>query len=236
MLLQELFNPNGDYPEASQEDLEAGPDVGPQLGKKGSFGRAFEDKTNQFEVIKIGHTDGAPDHDGYLAFLNTIKRLKIPYFPRVDSVEIFRNNGLTKKYHPFVFKVRMEKLIPAQDLSHSEVISLFHRYLGIDTDEVANMVQRHDAGNPGDIPPEKGGRMRPHSINTFLLRLRDLIKYPQNDNLNTAVIDKQIRVAIRAMRKVYRHFGLDLHDENIMFRRTPYGPIPVFTDPFAFRR
>jgi len=218
MLIQEIFTPGHEYPPSSLQKLEDGPDVGDLIGS-GSFAKVYEDKTNQYNVIKIGRVENEdPKKDGYLAFLNNIKRLKIITFPRVDTIEIFKN--VDEGYIPYIFKVRMEKLIPGTELSSSEIISLFERFLG--KNSPAEELEIHQET---DI------------INKIEIFLGYLKRYMFTDGFADElkqIPDRNLRLAVRSMKKTMKEFKLDLHGYNVMFRRTPYGVQPVFTDPFAW--
>lgn len=230
MLLREFIKNITDYPPATINQLLNDPDVGEKIGG-GSFGKVYRNKSNPHEVIKIGFTENIPTRDGYLGFLNNIKRLKLTTFPQVYNIEVFQNvDPEDKRNHPFIFKVHMEKLIPTKQLNSSEIVSLSERFFG-------------------SIPATDEERIHYKTYDKIAYFLDQLKRYLQYDDsydksysshvvqpTRKEIPDAQLRLALRAMRKTLKDFRLDLHDENIMFRRTPYGVMPVFTDPFAFPR
>jgi len=225
MLLKEFFQKQ--YSVKSREDLQNDPDVGSQIGM-GSFGKVYIDNTDSMNVIKIGTTKGMrPEKDGFLFYLYKIKNLKIPVFPQINYIQIYQYQTHEPDHYPeYYYKVGMERLHPSSDLSKEEWIHFINRltqpYKMIDLDNL-------DAMELGTIFVSKLQTLTNFGYFDFPDEEEKTVKIKLND-----IKDQYFRIAIRTMKKEGKRFNLDLHRENYMFRRTPYGPQIVLTDPFSY--
>jgi len=210
MLISELFQEQ--YPTKTLDDLLKDPDVGNFLGY-GFYSNVFTDKTNQYNVIKIGEIQeglGNPEFDAYLNYLAKLKKYKNPVFPQVDSIQIFHDPS--SKDHPYIYKVKMERLYPSSDIKNKEFEAFYEKVFG-----------------GADIERYKQFDFRTN-------RPIDFLYAALGDNeLFKAIKDPYTRQALGIIKNLNKKggFNTDLHSGNVMFRRTPYGIQLVVTDPVS---
>jgi len=153
-------------------------------------------------------------HDAYWGYVYYIIKNKLwqnPYFPRIYDVKrIVDKDG---KMH---FTAKMERLEPFDsDDIEGTVLPLVRR---IFTEEARKHFRL-------------SGRA---SLKVILLKV--ILDSMRHEGYLKYIKDDQLVDAIKKL-KDYRNkywVDLDLHQNNVMIRRTPYGPQLVFTDPFSF--
>jgi hypothetical protein len=211
MLILELFKdeyPEINSPEDITKNLDIDPDYEPEQGK---YAGVYRSKSNPNVVYKIGRVDGiTPKHDAYLSYVKKIKNLKIPVFPQIYDVQIFKIKEPKRSFGfgrgsfntNYMYVVTMEKLLPFQP-SKQEMEHLLSRFFGDDA--------KSYSVNPMDFGYE-------------LERLAGRKDYE-------SIHDAYGKELVLVLNKLFRRFSGDIHSNNIMMRRTPYGIQPVITDP-----
>lgn len=188
-----------------------------QLGNPGMYAAAYEHKKRPGTILKIGKFHSSPFEDGYLSFVQAVlknnRSAGNPYLPRIYGVKIYRPQEKDgKELRGGQYVVEMEKLYKMRELSPEELMVIGSKIFKSWND---------DENEPWQLARYLGRAAR--GDRTIL----DDIK------------DKKLLQAIsmiHGIEKRKRHISdieLDLHDGNIMFRRTSIGSQLVITDPLA---
>ncbi len=194
----------------------------------GVYSHVYDLPKETNSVLKVArHPRNRPDKDGYVKYLEHIVGLDNPYFPVVDELKHFvSDDGMNH------MTVKLEKLHPIHKLSYEDVQSVFSRIFQrpLEQQELKQIT------NQLILPTtqksyETKGELWSHALATFL----------ENAISDRATFDKiqdpQLQEAIIELKRIYKmNYELDIHNENIMCRRTPYGIQLVFTDPFQEQR
>lgn len=186
-----------------------------QIGS-GYFATAHSHKDEPGTVRKVvkGTIDGLK-HDAYFKYLIMLAKKgrmeENPYFPKVYNIELYRT-----RTGRFVYAVDMERL------------------------------HHLDSTSPEDLTALKK-RMFHSAADTFQQRLRIKEQTPRNQIIflindvlvgrlpETLIKDSYLRHAIKLLKQMVTTKGTepDIHDENIMLRKSPFGSQLVFSDPLA---
>lgn len=222
----------------------------------GAYADVFSiDKGPVEKVLKVGKTYATnPKKEGYLAYLANLIQGN-PFFPQIDKIVIRKSTHPTtpSEYdvydredtgpEEFHYYVKQERLFPADSLSDRETDWLLKKYFNIDPEmhkrDVERGIQaykrvglRTDARAKAEIFA---------NLASDAIMGRDKLSLDLEDAAgNEIVFDNaypktpEFKEAIKILRKMYADdmFPLDLHGNNIMYRRTPYGVQPVIIDPF----
>ena len=152
--------------------------------------------------------------DGYNAFVKALidneRARNSVLFPRIRSV---RELKTPEDEYPRLL-VRMERLEPLFNLGIEELRHMVARYTSAKVEDLEYNNDKFDM------------------INLFV----DIIR---GDSLVSAkVTDTKLKNAIQWLQEIAQEekFFFDLHSENMMVRRTPYGPQLVLSDPLGLSR
>lgn len=127
-----------------------------------------------------------------------------PYFPRVYGMKSY-NDKSDDKLHKF----NIERLEDLRQLSAEEM------------DHIMSLIMEDDVRKAWNIDNE---RMLAWFISEAI----------KKNSVRKEIKDKNLYDALTFLSKfLKKNWFLDLHSENMMFRRTPYGPQLVITDPFS---
>ena len=233
MLLKELYKPLEEYPKATKKQIWEEGDIGSRMSSQGSFSVAYNHATNPNLIIKIIETP-YPSKDGYLNYLERIKRQNLPTNPQIEYIKEYNllddNGNTTGRY---LFKICMERLQRAERLSGKQIEALLNRYFG-------DMINKYSDTREFVQEYSYPERLFAKFLAAIIFKesdwfedkaLRPFFRMKINDIRDPYL--RKIAHIIRAQDK--KGFGRDLHSGNIMFRLTPYGPQPVVTDPFTYR-
>ena len=179
----------------------------------GALGTAIQRKklsdVNDSEIIKVSRTaQDNPDKDPYIAYIKAGAALANgnPHIPRVHEIHSIK----TKNGHVHIIK--MEKLHPVSSLNVKE----------------HEAMHDHSFNEPYDM--NVGKSKQSQSILNIYGNNRQKIATPEMAeaiDLVHSTANKMKRVSPND------HVDVDIHQGNIMARKTPYGPQMVITDPLA---
>lgn len=187
-------------------------------GEDGAYGYVTHDEKKPFTVNKKPkRMENDEFIDVYKEYIKGVVFLKLaqrnPYFPRVYE---FRTID-TKDGQDYDFEI--EKLI------HYNMVSVEEFYVMV----------KHMFGK--DIVQELGPPSHHSSKSICEFICTEFSKFIET-NKEIFIKDEQLLSALKILKSMDKKFTkdgsfLDLHEENVMFRRTPFGIQLVFTDPFA---
>lgn len=187
----------------------------------GAFASTYQHQDRPHDVTKITKPMEFPDgYQKYLRMLLQHDDRDNPYFPKVREVRERRKGEAN------TLAVKMEALQHIETLSHKEANAILDKWLGKNKQHFIDAGTRsHWMG--GEIPRMSGDDYYGPAI---VKVLRDLFNYHEG-----LVVDKNLAKAMKFIKYKVAVNGvdLDLGDNNVMLRRTPYGVQVVFTDPVA---
>jgi len=119
----------------------------------------------------------------------------------------------------------MEKLFPLRDLGERESYTILVNLVGRDTAREMKVTAEKESF--------KGTTITWRLVLSHLLDAHSGLSIP-----SSMIINEDWLEAYNWVQSVAKKEGwyMDLHSENWMFRRTPYGPQLVIIDPFSWRR
>jgi len=184
----------------------------------GAFSTAYQHKHSPHDVVKGSKLTTKPD--GFEAFFMALsehpKMQANPYFPRFRNINRFKAKGKQQTS----YMVRIEALEKLKALPDRESEMLFDK---IFTDEGRELVKERI--HRWDRQPAKWNY------------LSNGIEYIDHDPaIKAQVKDEHLLQAMDFLKElsIKHEYDLDLHDENIMIRRTSVGPQLVINDPLGF--
>jgi len=184
----------------------------------GAFGSAFIEPGDVEKVKKISKLgDNKWNRDGYFAYVDAIRRLSKqakmnPYLPQIYNVKAFETKN-NKRY----LEVTMEKLYSYNNLNTEEVISVLEKI------------------TQTQLEREKFKKKDLIDIIKYCIDHPDVKKLYPKENVTIEIADSNFKKAVKLIHGLTRYFEKDIHDQNIMFRRTSAGVQLVLTDPLSFR-
>lgn len=203
------------YPRKEDNSLDKEGNKTKKLGT-GAFSTAYTHKDNPHDVTKGSRP--VENTDGYEAFFRALSKSKKAksniYFPRFRNINTFTNKETGSRKRTS-YMVKTERLHPLSSLSYTEANALLHKMF---TKEGRDWIaDGHE--NPGI---------------QYLVRGIDgaLDGYIKRDQIK----DEELKYAVRFLDVVRTKsdFQSDMHEGNLMVRRTSVGPQIVINDPFGF--
>lgn len=192
----------------------------------GLYANVIQNDNHPNEVTKISNAIDSLSKDGYFLFLTSIvknERLQSnPYLPKIYNIKIYKNAD--SKYY---YVLTMEKLFPVRQLNDHEVEAILDRAFHIKGSK--------KSGNHNQSDPM---RILLTSIDSALMAPKefylDSVKN-QSANSMTNIKDPSLKQALMIIKKFIRDDKAinDIHDGNVMFRRTSVGAQLVITDPLS---
>lgn len=189
-----------------------------QLGQPGLYAAAYKHKNRPGTVLKVGKFHGTPFDDGYLSFVQAVLRNNRsagnPYLPRIYSVKIYRPETKSgeEPLRGGQYFVEMERLYKMRELRPEELMAIGSKIFGSWND---------DENEPWQLARYLGRAIAGDKMILGDIKDRKLL---------------QALSMIHGIEKRKRHISdiqLDMHEGNIMFRRTNVGAQLVITDPLA---
>jgi hypothetical protein len=183
----------------------------------GVFGTAIEHGNSPGEVTKVSRPIQSLKHDGYFRYLTTILRSQRlqdnPYLPKIYKIKIYKSvDG------EYFYIVKMEKLHNIKNASTKELEAI--------NDRIWNELPDHSRK---DWHEDKDALR--YYVTDYLERVIS------NPNLAANIKDDDFRQALAFVKKAQTNGSsnrnLDLHDGNVMLRRTSVGAQLVLTDPLS---
>jgi hypothetical protein len=201
----------------SYDKLPKDPRAGRKLGQ-GSFSRASEDKSDPHLIIKSHVTKhafgGLSDmFDEYAQIVAKEQLWNMVHFPRVYAIKTYVDpTGATQsQWH-------MEKLIPMKDPS-------------VNKRELRGLCERL-------FVPDIYAEIKESDFH--ISEISDQIDIVVTEEVWNSIKDSTFKKACMKLDEIYKKLQadddrvkMDIHDENIMFRRTQYGLDVIFSDPFV---
>ena len=201
--------------DTSAPDYEA--DYEPGVMKKGGehlgtghFSSVYTNpKRSPHDARKVSRPRDFRQIDGFYHYMVELEKWPDngnPYFPRFSAIKIYHGPE-----DMTVYSAQMEKLFPAKS-GMTERIALFRRIFG--DEKAESYAKRHS--------------------------LFEVIEAAINEygNLSDSIVDKDLLSAAAFIRRVSEKHsaGVDIHSDNLMFRRGRYGLQVVISDPLSFSR
>lgn len=184
----------------------------------GTFSKVNPSPNDPFTVNKIskdhretyGGKYNAEHHDGYWSYITAIvnnDELKSnPFLPRVYSIKSYYDKEGNKK-----FIANIEKLL---------------NYKEVDTKQLKQYIPHIiDIGNDNNYFDQYP-----------LLALCDTIEAAAYHGNYAHIKNEKLIEALKFINSISNRYHIDLHSDNIMFRRTKYGIELVITDPLSFKK
>ncbi len=133
-----------------------------------------------------------------------------PYLPKIYSIKFFES-----KDNLIAFTIEMERLFPIEELSNEEIGFIGDKIF----EDFSERLERQGSDNWLDD----------------LMRYIEAASKGYGHAYGIKIIDSRFRHAMSIISKLRRSNkgGIDIHEGNIMFRRTPYGPQLVISDPLS---
>jgi hypothetical protein len=182
----------------------------------GAFGSVYKAGGKHLNAVtKIGRASigNVADQDGYLVYVQAIVNSKSSnrHLPRIYDVRVWKDSK-----NRIVYKVVMEKLIDIGTLSEPEIYVLF-RSLFKDENKVKELFDQ-DANN--------------------FASMIDFIDHAIKGNIDLSMLQQttnEFQQAVTLIKRAQHQSDatVDIGYNNVMARRTPYGPQLVITDPLA---
>lgn len=175
----------------------------------GSMASVKQDVNDPHMVIKHNLSPFTARDDSYPDFINYLIENKIEniHFPKVYDI-----HKIYDRYGRYIYKYRLEKLIPLKDASLEEFQNF--RYNTFDDDHVFENRVSYMAIDLGIMMREL---CNPYSPSSKLAILK-------SESLKEACI------IVRNMTKELKTYS-DIYEKNLMWRRGPYGLTLVIIDP-----
>ena len=216
-----------------------------ELGK-GNYNTVYVN--DQYSDNKVIQTMN-PRFNGYLQYVNEILKLgKNRYLPQIYEISVYQDYEYAKEAGEWeseesdnsnvspinFYVVTMERLIPSTKIDDEEILSLIERNIGHKlTTKERKQIETYSPNIESPyfeyLTRFIEGSLKVHSGREPMLPT--IKKVTAAHNLFT---DTEFRNALRLMKsiKLKTDTAFDIHSQNLMFRRTPYGIQMVFTDPF----
>jgi hypothetical protein len=185
----------------------------------GTYSSVSAKKNDPFLVRKTSDTFQGPQYDakeqdGYWTYIEGIVKnpeLKDnPFFPRVYNIKTIKDpRGKA------IYRADIEKLEPLTSLDKSLVIRYFASILN--KEKTKEYLEKH----------------RVRSQDGIIAECVYLIDKSASEGNYDFINNAQLAEALQYIHSLSNKFGVDIHSENIMFRRGSYGLQLVITDPLS---
>lgn len=191
--------------------------------RTGAFSYVSDKKNDPFIVRKTAHHDELHDSekknieniDGYWKYIEGIVKnpeLKDnPYFPRIYNIKYITGRNGNK-----IFRADIEKLEPFTNIDFDLALNYFKSIIELGVYSNKEMYKREQ---------------------DLFTRACDIMRRCINTDNYFQIKDDNLKEALEYIAKLVNEGSeLDIHRNNIMFRRGQYGIQMVITDPLGFIR
>lgn len=215
MRLREFIEPQRKTVSVDDERLkrnvkDAGTDI---RGKQGWFSRVHGKDPHTIDKFNVRDLPANPDaaQDGFWIWANAIMENKLfeknPHFPRIYEETAYRGKEREKR------RYKMERLFTPDEFSREQLETMMEQYLterGLS--EIKNFADT--ANDAWELFCGMIERTSPKSISS-----------------------KQLLAAAEVAYELSQKHGynVDIHDNNVMLRKTQFGIIPVISDPLGLK-
>jgi hypothetical protein len=237
--VKEAAEPITSDPESYYDAAQKYSSQGKQLGS-GYFASAFEKPEDITTVAKVARLNQKSwDEDGYYAYIEKIKNLKgYLYLPQIYSIKRVQPTSKPNTdpdagvEDPYLI-VEIEKLEPTTKLTYEELAFVFSKLVG----EEITTIFPSDQYDRNDLAQAHLAQALGCLLDKTITGVRPWMPESVRRGLeNLKIVDPELIKVIKILRNLYQQgFSPDVHSGNFMFRRTPYGPQMVLTDPLAFK-
>jgi hypothetical protein len=193
----------------------------------GYFGDVYSTDDDISKVTKFSRMNKKKwNADGYYNYIKKIHALSnFVYLPQIFSVDRYE----TKDKVPYLV-VTMERLTGLLKFSGEELLNVLKRITGDSYSvEISSLIEDYELYR------------NKYDIIDLIINLIGIAINPKNypelpkHFKGLKIEDPELMKAIKIVRNlVDQGYTDDIHDANIMARRTPYGPQLVMLDPLAF--
>lgn len=195
----------------------------PTLLGTGYYSNVRKDKTSPHQVVKNSSSPSSGDKFQYFA-----RYIAEPGKGRMDNVhipKIYAIGNYTDKNGSTIQKYKMERLRPLHELSREEVQVMMESLFDLESEEFIQSMQEYSEAT--DYPIK-------HLMTDYRM-LSFFIKKCAMDGDYDGIASSELIDAIKIVREVVKKTAgyPDIHDENVMFRRTSVGPQLVISDPIS---
>lgn len=193
---------------------------------KGATAYAISKKSKPHEVKRISVDSQAPKFDPYYKFLKiAIANQDNTAFPKVYEVKVFRKGKAEYQTDRdrYIVYVEMEKLIPWQALSWGQWSQLMQTTFGKSIREFWADAA-YPPSNKEDMADRYTGIVASYITKPVVMT-----------RAYGPIQDMDLMRALLKLKGPLRSVALDLHSDNLMYRRTRYGVQPVIVDPYYYQ-
>jgi len=198
----------------------------------GEFSTVYKNEIGApHDVRKISKPKRGHAIDGFYFYIKALEAHNDntnPYFPRFRNIKIYVDNtnskeGGSTKNDIITYSASMEHLYPIYDLSNTELNSILARMFGTNVDLNSNTFKFNMGGRQAFDHP--------------LVNIINGAIDHRDADIIAKVVDKDFLRAASFIAQVAdeNSVGIDLHGDNIMYRKTPYGSQLVISDPMSFQ-
>lgn len=181
----------------------------------GTFASAYHDpKQSPHEVRKVSKEMHERKIDGFYYYIKELENNPDndnPYYPRFSAIKIYKKPEVKPKTWStgayVTYSAQMEKLYNIRELKASEKQYILSKLHGESTIDQTD----HNKSIVSIVRDQMHGDGK--ATDPHFIRAIEFINKVASEHSYLA----------------------DIHDDNIMFRRTPYGPQLVITDPLGYR-
>ena len=176
----------------------------------GAFANVFLKQADYPSAVKLARfNEECPSKDGYYNYLEAIINIDNPHLPKVMGAVLCK----PRECNQYV-KVELEPLVSINELELDELVHVLSTSFGMSADSLEYVTFDY---------------LVDEIVTKFARGCRDY-----NDTYCWSAELRDVAVIVSYL--MYDGFILDIHEGNIMFRRTPYGVQLVITDPLSFCR
>jgi len=202
---------------------------GKKLGQ-GAFGAAYEIPKDVTTVVKTSELNRQSWYaDGYFNYVKEIAdKTDNPYLPQIYEIRRMQPAGKNKygeSPEPYLL-VNTEQLYKGEQFKPDELLLSIRRMMGREltkTDYKIFLELNH------------GKKLTTWGLLQVIADALNSYARAKSAKDSFVIADPQLRQALGIVRKLKKKgYVVDLHEQNFMFRRTPYGPQLVLTDPLAW--
>lgn len=167
-------------------------------------------------VVKTSRTPLDAEEDGYWVYIDYIIKHKLwenTYFPRV-----YINKNIKDSDNNSMRRIKMEKLFKFSSINSKELLFLENKVFG----------------SALEIDPDDSNDKGSHLFEFAKQVSKDIYNGVSSSEKKDSNYIEAVTIIGNIMKN--KNLALDLHDDNLMIRRSNSGVQLVITDPFSFKK